>query len=102
MTYHDNDPRRPTDPALDPLRPSRPAPEHRPGFRDRDRGSMAWILGAVALIAAVGLIFWAMSDRPTTVATTERPAITQQGTTPIAPRARNPDTNVGGPPPAQR
>jgi hypothetical protein len=102
MTFRDNDPRRPTEPVLDSMRPSRPVAEHAPGYRNKGLGSMAWIMGAAALIFGVGLIFWAISDRPTTVATTERPAVTDQAPTPAAPRMRNPDTNVGGPPPAQR
>jgi hypothetical protein len=108
MTYHDNDPKRPAnDPAHDPLmRPDQSMPR-RDAIRNPGDPTMSWILGAVALIAAVGIIFWTLSDRPATVATPGQPAVTQQdttGTAPPVPATRTPDPNTGTTPtpPAQR
>jgi hypothetical protein len=103
MTVHPNEipPRPPADPVrhpanLDPV----PVPA-----RSGSYGAASWALGAVGLLLAVGVIFWMVSDRPATVATTDRPAVTE--TAPPGPAQQAPtvpqgtDTNVGGSPPQQ-
>jgi hypothetical protein len=109
MTYHDNTPKRPAnDPVRDTLAPPRdPLQRHRTGYGDQGFNTMSWIIGGVALVAAVGIIFWAMSDRGSTVATIDQPTFTVPDNTESAPRtppARTPDTNTGTTPtpPAQR
>jgi hypothetical protein len=108
MTYHDNDPKRPVnDPARDPLmRPDQSMPRRSAIHKSGDH-TMSWIVGAVAMLALVGVVFWFLADRPDTVATPGQPAVTQQdttGTAPTVPATRTPDPNSGTTPtpPAQR
>jgi hypothetical protein len=94
MTYDPNDPS-----YLDP-----PVYDRAP-VRD-NYSATSWIVGALAVVAALGIIVWAISGNERTVATNERPAVTapNTGTALRAPATRNPDTNVGTAPtpPAQR
>jgi hypothetical protein len=80
-----------------------------PATYDRRSHSTAWLMGALALIALVGVFFWAMSGEQSNVASTSPPTTTTttQGppgppqTSPTVPQ-RNPDTNTGQTAPAPR